>query len=337
MAEEKNEMFSNNEKIIDESAEYKQSQLEEIKNRRDAKRRRKRNQKIALIVLLILICGGAILGAFYLSDKSDNLASGDPIVQGEATQTPEASPTVSPTVAPTLAPSPTPEATVEPEQTEAAATQKPSTNKTSDTADSVSSNKTQSTNSANTSKNTQSSSNKTQSTSKATPAPAKSKELSGVLTRAEAAVKDVATGNVYSKIVVNNKEAYLKVSDEPQPTGYVMVTATPSDEKYNNAPVYIPNNITSVGDSEFLIPESSTKVLTAADLSGFSKEQLALARNEIYARHGRRFKNGTYQKYFEGKSWYKENPDYKYNNDELNISELENKNAHFILDYERNR
>ncbi len=328
MSEEKNEMFSNNEKIIDESAEYKKSQLEEIKNRRDAKRRRKRNQKITLIVLLVLICGGAIFGAFYLSDKSDNLATGDPVVQGEATHTPEASPTVAPSIAPTLMPTATPDVTPEPEETEAVATQKPSSN-----VNEASSNKTQS----NASKNTQSSSNKSQSVAKATPKPVKSKELSGILTRAEAAVKDDATGNVYSKIVVDNKDAYLKVSNSPQPVGYVTVTASLSDEKYNNAPVYIPSNIISVGDNEFLIPESSTKVLTIADLSGFSKEQLALARNEIYARHGRRFKNETYQKYFEGKSWYKENANYKYNNDELNISELENKNAHFILDYERNR
>ncbi len=39
-------------------------------------------------------------------------------------------------------------------------------------------------------------------------------------------------------------------------------------------------------------------------MAGLSQEQLRLARNEIYARHGRKFKTKEIQDYFNSKSWY---------------------------------
>lgn len=53
-----------------------------------------------------------------------------------------------------------------------------------------------------------------------------------------------------------------------------------------------------------MIPSSSYSRLTEADLAGLSKEQLKIARNEIYARHGRRFDTEALQNYFNTKSWY---------------------------------
>lgn len=61
----------------------------------------------------------------------------------------------------------------------------------------------------------------------------------------------------------------------------------------------------AVSNSEdYILPNSSTTYLTRADLAGLSQEQLRLARNEIYARHGRKFKTKEIQEYFNGKSWY---------------------------------
>ena len=57
-------------------------------------------------------------------------------------------------------------------------------------------------------------------------------------------------------------------------------------------------------DSSYLIPNSSYSRLTEADLAGYTKEQLKIARNEIYARHGRRFDTEALQNYFNTKSWY---------------------------------
>ncbi|MCI8639551.1 MAG: YARHG domain-containing protein [Coprococcus sp.] len=56
--------------------------------------------------------------------------------------------------------------------------------------------------------------------------------------------------------------------------------------------------------SEYIIADSNTRLLTDADVSGLSKEQLRLARNEIMARHGRRFNDASLQEYFDSKSWY---------------------------------
>jgi hypothetical protein len=57
--------------------------------------------------------------------------------------------------------------------------------------------------------------------------------------------------------------------------------------------------------SSYIFSSSSKKKLTGSQLSGLSKSKLALARNEILARHGYVFKKSTYRKYFENKTWYK--------------------------------
>ena len=53
------------------------------------------------------------------------------------------------------------------------------------------------------------------------------------------------------------------------------------------------------GSSDFLLPESDCKYITKEDLKEFDAEQCRLARNEIYARHGRKFQDEVVQKYFE--------------------------------------
>ena len=42
---------------------------------------------------------------------------------------------------------------------------------------------------------------------------------------------------------------------------------------------------------DYVLPDSDTKLLTDADVSGLSAYDLYLARNEIFARHGRMFEN----------------------------------------------
>lgn len=48
----------------------------------------------------------------------------------------------------------------------------------------------------------------------------------------------------------------------------------------------------------------STRKLTDEELSGLTKEDLRIARNEIYARHGYIFKSQDLRDYFSSKSWY---------------------------------
>ena len=60
----------------------------------------------------------------------------------------------------------------------------------------------------------------------------------------------------------------------------------------------------SYGEDEYILPDSGTKKLKKSDLAGLSKEELRLARNEIYARHGRLFQDEALQDYFDSQSWY---------------------------------
>ena len=81
------------------------------------------------------------------------------------------------------------------------------------------------------------------------------------------------------------------------------------------------NNLREKVSSEILEPET---------FQGLFVEDLRVLRNEIYARHGRIFKNAELQKMFESMAWYKPNPDFK---DEM-LSETESKSLVSIKEAE---
>lgn len=55
---------------------------------------------------------------------------------------------------------------------------------------------------------------------------------------------------------------------------------------------------------EYVLPLSSTALLKEEYLFNFSDNELKIARNEIYARHGRQFENPYLAAYFDSCSWY---------------------------------
>lgn len=55
---------------------------------------------------------------------------------------------------------------------------------------------------------------------------------------------------------------------------------------------------------EFMLPLSNTIPVKEEELLNFSDNELSIARNEIYARHGRQFDSIYLQNYFETCSWY---------------------------------
>lgn len=88
--------------------------------------------------------------------------------------------------------------------------------------------------------------------------------------------------------------------------------------------------------TEYIFPYSDTEYLKDSDLEKMDKATLALARNEIIARHGRIFKDPIFKDYFENKSWYKgtiqpETFDENYNSE---LNEIEKKNIELIQKYE---
>lgn len=58
-------------------------------------------------------------------------------------------------------------------------------------------------------------------------------------------------------------------------------------------------------DTTYIIKDGSNRQLTQADMNKFTSDDLLLARNEIYARHGQTFADERLQKYFNNKTWYK--------------------------------
>lgn len=87
-------------------------------------------------------------------------------------------------------------------------------------------------------------------------------------------------------------------------------------------------------NSEFILPDSSTRVLDKSELAGFSAEQCRLARNEIYAKHGRIFDDAGLQNYFNSRSWYHGTiPADKFSDTMLSDIEIQNRNL--IIAYEK--
>jgi hypothetical protein len=59
------------------------------------------------------------------------------------------------------------------------------------------------------------------------------------------------------------------------------------------------------GISVELLPQSSSRALTSADIADFGRMKLRLARNEIFARNGRTFRSPDLDAYFRRFSWYR--------------------------------
>src|SRR4029079_1781820 len=77
--------------------------------------------------------------------------------------------------------------------------------------------------------------------------------------------------------------------------------------------------------------ELGTKPITRALLEGLFIEDASQMRQEIYARHGKVFKEPWLQKYFSSFDWYKADPNFS---DAL-LSEVEKKNIATIAAYEK--
>lgn len=83
-------------------------------------------------------------------------------------------------------------------------------------------------------------------------------------------------------------------------------------------------------DRTFILPESNSRVYKEEELRALSKEQLELARNEIFARRGRIFKREDLQQYFEGKFWYLPCIEPDEFDDQTMLSDIEKKNLDLI-------
>ena len=72
-------------------------------------------------------------------------------------------------------------------------------------------------------------------------------------------------------------------------------------------------------NDDYVIPDSDSHDYSRAELETLSDDQLRIAHNEIYARHGKIFRSEDLQKYFDAKSWY----DGRYSADEFDKMNVE--------------
>lgn len=137
----------------------------------------------------------------------------------------------------------------------------------------------------------------------------------------------------------NSNNGSVSAASSAKPIATTMPASTP-----NATPTPSPSPSPSptptplpAANGGYVLPESSIRVVTKSDLIGLTPEQLMIARNEIYARHGRQFKTEWLQAHFNACPWYIINPNYNYNNEDSMLSSLELQNAKFILDYENGK
>lgn len=88
------------------------------------------------------------------------------------------------------------------------------------------------------------------------------------------------------------------------------------------------------GESEYILPGSDSRYLDEADLYDLSDEECRLARNELYARHGRKFDDEGLRTYFESKDWYSGTIDPSDFKEEM-LNDYEIYNRDLIVEYEK--
>ena len=89
----------------------------------------------------------------------------------------------------------------------------------------------------------------------------------------------------------------------------------------------------SSSSKKYIISNSGSTKLTSSDLAGLTDDELCIAQNEIWARHGRKFKNNWLQEYFDSQSWYHGtvDPD-DFTKQKIGYSDVEEANAQLISD-----
>ena len=138
-----------------------------------------------------------------------------------------------------------------------------------------------------------------------------------------------------SKSSKREKEKEIRAKEKESEEGDVTTetqTEPVSTEAQTVQPATMPSTVAI--NNEFILPDSSVRVLDKSELAGFSAEQCRLARNEIYAKHGRMFDDARLQNYFNSRSWYHGTIPAKQFNDNM-LSDIEIQNRNLIIAFEK--
>lgn len=152
-------------------------------------------------------------------------------------------------------------------------------------------------------------------------------------------IYEVVANNV-SRVTTSDKgiSKWFKVYDGGRTPTEVKVTAeqaanSPATDEVNSTSNSSVNTSSSIEDYVFV--DSDKRYLTDADLADLSKDRLAIARNEIFARHGYVFKTDEFKNYFTSKKWYAPNP--SYDGTDTVFNEYEKANYKLIQQWENKK
>lgn len=155
------------------------------------------------------------------------------------------------------------------------------------------------------------------------------------------AVGEDSRRNLDEKNIINDigqSEKHLETSGEVEAKDkmYMRGLEEPEaavDTKPVNGPV---TAVIGELSDEYIFPDIDKVLFNEEDLLNCTKEQLYYGRNELYARHGRAFRNEELQRHFEGKSWYQElySPDDFDNKGDTLFNEYEIYNRNLIVSVE---
>lgn len=98
---------------------------------------------------------------------------------------------------------------------------------------------------------------------------------------------------------------------------------------------YYKDSLVDAYTSQYVFPESDSLYLEVYDCDGLTATECKIARNEIYARHGRMFSDEVLQNYFDCCTWYAGTISPEDFSDDM-LSEVEKANLQTISTYETN-
>jgi cytoskeletal protein RodZ len=127
------------------------------------------------------------------------------------------------------------------------------------------------------------------------------------------------------------------VSTEDTNVSLEDTNASAEDPNTSSEDVNAPSQEAEAIDSQYILPKSDKEKLSRADVEGLSKEQLRLARNEIYARHGMIFGVEDLDQYFATKSWYKPTISFTDFDNKVEMSIVEEQNIILIQQIEKEK
>lgn len=137
--------------------------------------------------------------------------------------------------------------------------------------------------------------------------------------------------------VVPSAEPSIRESETPEQEPASSREEQPEEEieESSQEPERPEEESTAAKDSPYILPDSDSKYLTRADLEGLSQNECRLARNELYARHGRKFKAADLQNYFNHCEWYEGRIEPEDFHDESILNPYEIANRDLIVQYEK--